>query len=648
MTVMRCLENPILKPDPNHTWENYATFNGSVIKDNGLYHLVYRAMGDEQIIRKRKLRLSVIGKADSIDGIHFQNRKIFIKPEYKWEQYGCEDPRITKMDGKYYIFYTALSSYPPNWKGIKVALAISDDLKTISKKHLITPFNAKAMTLFPEKINNLYTVLLAVDTDNPPCHIGFAQFEKMETLWDESFWDNWYRNLNTHLVRLKRVNSDQAEIGASPLKTEHGWILLYSYIKHYLSERVSKKFRIEAVLLDLNNPKRIIGRVETPLLTPGADYELNGTVPNVIFPEGALIEDNTIKIYYGGADTCCALATINRDDLLSQFELSTAYTLKCKKFPNNPLLLPNPKHKWESKAVFNPGVVEIDDITYIIYRTMSEDNLSYLGLAISSDGMFIDERLDDPIYPFRSPYEKPRRSGLPGGCEDPRITRIDGMLYMCYTAYDGELARLAMTSISVDDFVKRNFSAWAEPKIISPPNIMDKDGVLLPEKIDGKYVFFHRIEPNIVIDSVNDLEFRNNAYLGQQAYIVPRKESWDGVKIGINMAPLKTDRGWLAFYHGISAIDRNYRLGALLLDLSDITKVIAQTPYPLLEPEMVFEKKGVVDNVVFPCGCVKKGDDIFLYYGGADTVVCGAKINLTELLAYLFKSTSKTYINRLS
>jgi predicted GH43/DUF377 family glycosyl hydrolase len=111
------------------------------------------------------------------------------------------------------------------------------------------------------------------------------------------------------------------------------------------------------------------------------------------------------------------------------------------------------------------------------------------------------------------------------------------------------------------------------------------------------------------------------------------------------MPPIKTNKGWLAFYHGISEIDRNYRLGALLLDVSDVTKVIAQTTYPLLEPETLFEKKGVVDNVVFPCGCTQKNDEIFLYYGGADTVVCGATINLNELLDYLLMGTSKKYID---
>jgi len=215
---------------------------------------------------------------------------------------------------------------------------------------------------------------------------------------------------------------------------------------------------------------------------------------------------------------------------------------------------------------------------------------------------------------------------------------------MCYTVHNGELARLAITSISVDDFVKRNFTHWAELKIISPPGIMDKDGVLFPEKINGKYVFFHRIEPNIIIDSVDDLEYANNAYLGQQGCIVPRTGTWDGMKIGVNTPPIKTESGWLAFYHGISTIDRNYRLGAHLLDLNDVTKVIAQTSYPLLEPEMIFEKKGIVDNVVFPCGCIQKQGEIILYYGGADRVICGVSINLNDLLKYLFGGITKKYI----
>ncbi|MDP2585359.1 MAG: hypothetical protein Q8P29_00600 [Candidatus Levybacteria bacterium] len=633
--------NPILEPNPQNPWESFAVFNGSIIKKGNNYNLFYRAMGEEQIHFGKKLRLSTIGKATSLNGVNFKNRQQFIKPDYEWEKYGCEDPRIVKIDDKYLIFYTALANYPPNDRGIRVAVAISNDLLTISEKHLITPFNAKAMVMFPEKINNLYTVILTINTDIPPSHIAIAQFEKFSTLWDINYWNNWYENYDKHLVNLRRINSDQVEIGATPLKTDYGWILIYSYIKHYLSDKIKTIFRIEAALLDTNDPRKIIGRIETPLLTPKADYEIKGQTADIVFPEGAIIDGNNLKVYYGAADSCCALAGVDMHLFITQFEINSPTTLECEKFIHNPLLEPIAKHEWENKAVFNPGAIEIEGKVYLIYRAVSEKNISCLGLAVSDDGIYIDERLPEPIYPSKDVFEQP---DYRGSVEDPRLTLIGKILYMCYTAYDGKLPRLAMSSIAVEDFLKRNWSSWSLPKIISPPGVADKDGVLFPEKINGKYVFFHRIEPNITIDMVDDLEFSNNKHLTSKGFVLPRTGFWDAVKIGVNNPPIKTDCGWLVFYHGISRIDRHYRIGALLLDINDPTKVISRTPYPILEPEAYFEKEGIVSNVVFPCGHIIKGDEIYIYYGGADKVVCGAKINIKELLDYLKKSNRKKYL----
>ena len=644
MLLNRHPQNPIISPNPNNYWEKFATFNGAVIKRNELFYMFYRSMGDETSVLNFELRMSTIWKATGHDGISFENHELFIKPEESWERYGCEDPRVVEIEGTYYVFYTALSNYPPNENGIKVAVAISSDLTSISEKHLVTPFNAKAMTLFPEKINGLYTAILTVNTDKPPSQIAIAQFKNIQTLWDAHFWEQWYENLDEHIINLRRVNSDQVELGAPPLNTPQGWVLIYSYIKHYLSRDIEKEFRIESVLLDLTNPQKIIGRIEKSLLKPEADYELHGQIENIVFPSGAIIEKNELRVYYGAADSYCALASINMPTFMSHFEINTPSSLKCTKFQNNPLLEPIEKHLWESIAVFNPAAIEIENVVYIVYRTTGSDNLSHFGLAVSYDGISIDERLTAPIYPLRSVYEVPLVDGSAAGAEDPRITKMGDTLYMLYTAFDGRLPRLAMTSITVQDFLNREWESWSDPKIISPPDIADKDGALFPEKIQGKYVFLHRVEPNIVIDMVDDLEFETKLHLGEMKIITPRQGSWDGVKIGINNPPIKTKDGWVIIYHGISEIDRHYRIGALLLDREDVTKVLARTPYPILEPEALYERDGVVDNVVFPCGHVLKGDELYLYYGGADKVLCGAKISISDLLSYLNRSREKKYL----
>src|SRR3989338_8825365 len=115
--------------------------------------MLYRAESSERDFEGAYRSISTIGYANSTDGIHFENQKQLIKPEKPWEKFGCEDPRVTFLNDKYYIFYTPLSTYPFSAPGIRVGLAITKDFKTIEAKHPVTPFNAKAMALFPQKIN---------------------------------------------------------------------------------------------------------------------------------------------------------------------------------------------------------------------------------------------------------------------------------------------------------------------------------------------------------------------------------------------------------------------------------------------------------------------------------------------------------------
>src|SRR6185369_8639893 len=175
--VKRFTHNPILVPDKNHYWEAFATFNMSVIKVGKLFYGVYRAVSAADRLRSPD-RISIVGIGESKDGIDFTERAPFITPEEEWEKFGCEDPRVTYFEKNYYVFYTALSKYPFEASGIKVAVAVSKDLKKVKERHLVTPFNAKAMTLFPERIGGKITVILAVNTDKPPSKIAIAQMDK--------------------------------------------------------------------------------------------------------------------------------------------------------------------------------------------------------------------------------------------------------------------------------------------------------------------------------------------------------------------------------------------------------------------------------------------------------------------------------------
>ena len=118
-------ENPVLIPNPENNWEGEATFNGCPVKYKGKTILLYRAESSALSNGEFHRNVSSIGCASSNDGIHFKDHYQLIRPEHEWEQYGCEDPRVTKLDDKYYIFYTALSKYPFRPEGIRVGLAIT-------------------------------------------------------------------------------------------------------------------------------------------------------------------------------------------------------------------------------------------------------------------------------------------------------------------------------------------------------------------------------------------------------------------------------------------------------------------------------------------------------------------------------------------
>lgn len=643
LQIKRHLKNPIITPNPINTWESYATFNGSVIKENETFHILFRAMSHNLDYHgHHNVQISSIGHASSSDGFLFGNHSQFIKPEFEWERFGCEDPRITKFEGTYYIFYTALSSYPPQASGIKVAVALSNDLKTIKEKHVVTPFNAKAMALFPERINGKITVLLTVNTDLPPSHIALAQCDKIEDLWSDSYWRDWYRHYDEHRIHLKRMKTDQVEVGAVPLKTKYGWIFPFSYIQNYTTQK--PEFTVEVVVLDLKNPQKIIGKIEEPILKPEEPYELEGTIRNIVFPSGAVIEKKQLYLYYGAADTTCCVATYDLKLLLEQVELTKADTPKLIRYEGNPIMEPKNWHPWEAKAVFNPAILREENKTYILYRAWAPDDTSTVGFAVSDDGYHIDERLREPIYVPREEFEKKHNPTGGSGCEDPRLTRIGDTIYMLYTGYNGiDNPRVTLTSIHYDDFINRKW-IWKKPILISPPGIDDKDACLLPEKLNGKFVVFHRIDPDIVIDYVDTLDFKDNQWLQIKSVITPRKGMWDSIKIGISSVPIKTKYGWVLLYHGISAADKEYRTGAMLLDLKDPGIVLARTEFPLIEPEAPYEKFGHVNNVVFPCGSCVVNDTLFVYYGGADKVIGVATMNFSVLTQYLKDSSIKKYL----
>jgi len=635
-SVKRSTANPILAPLQENPWETFAAFNWSPVvskKDPKTIHCVYRAMSEAHLILAHNLHLSSIGYASSKDGVHYTNRTQLIKPELEWEQYGCEDPRVTEMNGKYFIFYTALSLFPFTHEGIKVACAITRNFKTIEEKHLVTPFNAKAMALFPSKVKGKMMAILTVNTDNSRsmAKIALARFDKEDDMWNADYWGSWYKNLDKHTLSVRRTSSDHVEVGGAPLKTKEGWLLIYAHIQNYATD--NKVFGIEALLLDLDNPAKIIGKTRHPILIPEEAYEKYGQVPNVIFPSGSLIRDKKLWIFYGAADTTSCVAETDLGNLLRSMQPVTKY--RCvKRYKENPIITPVAKHAWERRATFNPAAIELDGKIHIIYRAMSEDNTATMGYASSKDGLTIDIRLPKPIYVPREEFESKKVPGGNSGCEDPRIVRLGDLLYMCYTAYNGvEPPQVALSTISVDNFLKKRWN-WSKPVLITPPGIDDKDACIFPEKINGQYLIIHRIQSQMCVDYANFISTATEEVTKGIRLLGPRYGMWDSTKVGLAGQPIKTKSGWILFYHGVGE-DRYYRLGAALLDLKNPEIIHARTNEAILEPEKAYEKEGQVPNVVFPCGHVLRGDTIYHYYGGGDSVVAVATTKLPDLLAIL-------------
>lgn len=636
--VKRSECNPIVAPASSRPWEAKGAFNGCPVMKGKEIHLLYRAIGNPDALMT-PAGISTIGSALSTDSEHFPSRRQLIAPEAEWEKYGCEDPRVTRFEGQYVIFYTALGGMPFGAHNIKVAVALSKDIETISARHLVTPFNAKAMALFPERIGGKVTAILTAHTDEPPAHIALAQADTLEDYWDQTFWEKWHSRLEDHIIHLRRYNHDHVEVGAPPIKTKDGWLILYSYIQNYFGggERV---FGIEAALLDLRNPNNVIGRTNGPMLVPEEMYERYGAVPNIVFPTGALLQkDGRLDIYYGASDTVCAKASLYLPDLLDAMIPARRSELAIRA-KENPILTPDPTHPWESKAVFNAAAIDIEGTVHILYRALSDRNVSTLGHARTKNGIKITRRDSDPVYIPREEFELQRGGGMNSGCEDPRLSRIGNTIYLSYTAFNGrDPWSAALSSIALKDFVAGRWNKWEKPQLVTPGGVKDKDFCLLPEKVGGQYMLIHRLDATgeICADFFEELDFSERRINRCIEIMGPRPGMWDGTRIGVGGPPIKTAAGWLLLYHGVSHRG-TYRMGAALLDLKNPALVLARSIDPIFEPVEAYEMEGLIPRVVFSCGAVVRKDTVYLYYGAADMVTGVAKLSLKRLLKMLSPS----------
>ena len=313
--------------------------------------------------------------------------------------------------------------------------------------------------------------------------------------------------------------------------------------------------------------------------------------------------------------------------------------------PNNPIIVPG-LHSWESKATFNPGAFEVNGKIHLVYRAVGDDDTSVFGYASSYDGITFSERCSNPIY--KKPELKlksnfvsgPKDVGWKGGCEDPRLVLIGDTLYMTYTSFAGwESLRMTLTSIKFSDFEQKKWN-WKNPVLISLPNEINKNWVLFPEKINGKFAILHSFYPKILIDYFDSLDELDGKKFIKSDNTRPANpnRTWDRWFRGVGPAPVKIKEGWLILYHATNYNNpERYRIGALILDSNDPTKIIYRSNQPILEPDEWYENEGYKKGVIYACGAVVKDGRLFVYYGGADKVICAASVKLVDLINDLKK-----------
>lgn len=300
------------------------------------------------------------------------------------------------------------------------------------------------------------------------------------------------------------------------------------------------------------------------------------------------------------------------------------------RFKENPLLVPNPNIRWMSRNVFNCGVVIGDDgVWRMLVRgawTVSTIG-SDLGLALSTDGIKWNP-LVNPVLPCG--FNEHCNVGI----EDPRIVKwVDGFYYVLATA-------CCLAGGRVGIWKTRNFFDYEWVNI--PFDQEDKDASIFPEPINGWAYLLHRKAPHIWISRTKDLTLKTG---WQDSRILSSKDDWykspitgnDPDKNGIAGSPIKTPKGWLVITHvvhgkGENRFNRVYSLGFMVLNLDDPTKVEYIHPDPILWPEMDYEIIGSVPVVCFSNAIVDPGGDaLYIYYGGADTVICGGRLYKKDL-----------------
>ena len=300
--------------------------------------------------------------------------------------------------------------------------------------------------------------------------------------------------------------------------------------------------------------------------------------------------------------------------------------------PANPILTAE-DWPYRVNTVFNPGAATHDGETVLLCRVEDARGISHLTVARSPDGVHGWRVEPKPLL-----AEDPGDHTSMWGVEDCRVTWVPelGKYVIAYTAYgpSGPCVALATTE---------DFQSVEKLGAVMPPD--DKDAALLPRRVNGEFVLYHRPvssrygnRGNIWLSRTTDLHH----WSAPEPVMASREGPWwDAARIGLGPAPIETEHGWLAVYHGVKQMPAGplYRAGLVLFDLENPARVVRRSPAWVMGPVAEYETRGDVPNVVFPTGMVhdEASGELRLYYGAGDSVVALATAKLDELLDYLWQ-----------
>lgn len=335
--------------------------------------------------------------------------------------------------------------------------------------------------------------------------------------------------------------------------------------------------------------------------------------------------------------------------------------MRIKRSKHNPIVVPGGA-PWRKVSTFNPGVIIHNNKFYLYERAAGSLRpfQTVIGLQVSDDGEHFTLASEQPVFTGEMLGYKT------ASVEDARVVYLDNKFYMVYAMQPYQFDCWP-NGAGVPRYYPENYAEWAnthtEPMITrsgiavsddginfkplcytTPPEIDDRDNALFPEKINGRYALLRRPMqyvgekygtpiPGMWISYSEDL----HTWTDPKLVAVAENIKWEGTKIGAAATPLKTDAGWLVLYHGVDE-QSIYRVGAMMLDLEDPSKVIARTKKFIMEPKEYYERVGlVIPNVVFPTANVVKDGLVYIYYGCCDTSIGLATVPLDELVAHVMK-----------